>query len=354
MLDQQLSQQMSSKGISVADMMLKQLMNNAHVTARQAASCSANAGNIAAMNRRWRRRMRTRLRRRAARMPRRLPRAVATRRTTRSRRPCEATARKGGKVNAYSCDRTRQSRRRPRARRRGTGALHHRPGGARGRAGASARSKHPDGSPSRNITSASRRRGMVQQDGQRGVTTEYRGEPAEEGRRAVPGVRFVRGRADRLDASVLKNGSGATHGGRSVARCRTGFAHKACRRPRATPPIRSTREKLIIDHGDKDCLIGHNRCVVRSMFACCSAGVLGNQARGFGREEQGKRRGLVAEEDGRSARVVPGSDRACYARRLRAASGRPARRAHLRESARAASVVADGSLDGRFEAAGRR
>ena len=69
MLDQQLSQQMSSKGIGVADMMLKQLMRNAGGSRRggrrgaarrreQAlggmsgggGDSGANAGNIAAMN----------------------------------------------------------------------------------------------------------------------------------------------------------------------------------------------------------------------------------------------------------------------------------------------------------------
>jgi flagellar protein FlgJ len=50
MLDQQLSQQMSSKGIGVADMMLKQLMANAHVGGAAGGDSSANAGNIAAMN----------------------------------------------------------------------------------------------------------------------------------------------------------------------------------------------------------------------------------------------------------------------------------------------------------------
>jgi flagellar protein FlgJ len=60
MLDQQLSQQMSSKGIGVADMMLKQLMRNAGTSDGGAGAGSmsggaggdlnANAGNIAAMN----------------------------------------------------------------------------------------------------------------------------------------------------------------------------------------------------------------------------------------------------------------------------------------------------------------
>jgi peptidoglycan hydrolase FlgJ len=54
MLDQQMSQQMSSKGIGVADMMLKQLMRNAGASTTAAgggsADSSANAGNIAAMN----------------------------------------------------------------------------------------------------------------------------------------------------------------------------------------------------------------------------------------------------------------------------------------------------------------
>ncbi|MDR5752010.1 MULTISPECIES: flagellar assembly peptidoglycan hydrolase FlgJ [unclassified Caballeronia] len=60
MLDQQLSQQMSSKGIGVADMMLKQLMRNAGTSDSGAGASgmaggaggdlNANAGNIAAMN----------------------------------------------------------------------------------------------------------------------------------------------------------------------------------------------------------------------------------------------------------------------------------------------------------------
>jgi flagellar protein FlgJ len=61
MLDQQLSQQMSSKGIGVADMMLKQLMRNAGTAGGDAGAgggmsggaggdLNANAGNIAAMN----------------------------------------------------------------------------------------------------------------------------------------------------------------------------------------------------------------------------------------------------------------------------------------------------------------
>jgi flagellar protein FlgJ len=58
MLDQQLSQNMGAKGIGVADMMLKQLMRNAGVSAAgtpadaagASGDSSANAGNIAAMN----------------------------------------------------------------------------------------------------------------------------------------------------------------------------------------------------------------------------------------------------------------------------------------------------------------
>jgi flagellar protein FlgJ len=58
MLDQQLSQQMSSKGIGVADMMLKQLMRGANAGGALGGSLggesggdgTANAGNIAAMN----------------------------------------------------------------------------------------------------------------------------------------------------------------------------------------------------------------------------------------------------------------------------------------------------------------
>ena len=54
MLDQQLAQNMGAKGIGVADMMLKQLMNNAGASGKSGAAAggdsSANAGNIAAMN----------------------------------------------------------------------------------------------------------------------------------------------------------------------------------------------------------------------------------------------------------------------------------------------------------------
>ena len=58
MLDQQLSQQMSSKGIGVADMMLKQLMRNAGVDQRSGASgAGARAASAAAPTRgSWRRR----------------------------------------------------------------------------------------------------------------------------------------------------------------------------------------------------------------------------------------------------------------------------------------------------------
>src|SRR6202044_2856283 len=56
MLDQQMAQNLGSKGIGVADAMLKQLMRNAGASIQAGAggadgdSSTANAGNIAAMN----------------------------------------------------------------------------------------------------------------------------------------------------------------------------------------------------------------------------------------------------------------------------------------------------------------
>ena len=196
MLDQQLSQQMSSKGIGVADMMLKQLMRNAGARALLVLRAptrwhalrlsgggdgSANAGNIAAMNA----------------MAKAYANAAASKASRCSRArgytansALEPPARGNGsdKVNAF-VDRLAVPAQAASAATRHSGALHHRPGGARiglGQARDQERGRLDEPQHLRHQGDQGLDRPDRQRDDDR-----IRERPAAEGRRALQSLRFV-------------------------------------------------------------------------------------------------------------------------------------------------------------------
>lgn len=253
MLDQQLSQQMSSKGIGVADAMYKQLMRTAGIKDTSATggaangmnamnalsggggSSDANAGNIAAMNA--------------------MAKAYAAAQANKS----GASLNSGnGYTGADALDpgvrgsssgqgqRVRRTAGHARAsRERGnghSGALHHRPGGAGiglGQARDQVRER-------RDEPQHFRHQGDVELDRQdSGFGNDgIRQRSAEEGRGALSRLRFLRSRAHRLrerhqEQSALRAGRGG------IARCRGLRARHAEGRLRDRSPI---REKVDLDH----------------------------------------------------------------------------------------------------------